>query len=72
MSLREELLQAQIRELQSRNYELQQQLRRQEEEEPLQGFAGVAAHIARRAMENCARRAREKAAKSPTQMEDGK
>ena len=63
MSLREERLKAQIRELQSRNFELEQKLRKEEEEEPLRGFEAVAAY--------CARRAREKAAKAQIQTEVG-
>jgi hypothetical protein len=56
MSLREERLRAQIRELQARNFELEQKARKEEEDEPLRGFEAVAAY--------CARRAREKAAKA--------
>jgi hypothetical protein len=63
VSLREERLRAQIRELQSRNFELEQKARREEEEEPLRGFEAVAAY--------CARRAREKAAKTQIQREGG-
>ena len=64
MSLKEERLRAQIRELQARNFELEQKVRREEEEEPLQGFEAVAAYCARRALEKAA-----KAAKAQIQKE---
>jgi hypothetical protein len=67
VSLKEERLRAQIRELQARNFELEQKVRREEEEEPLQGFEAVAAYCARRAREKAA-----KAAKAQIQREDGK
>jgi hypothetical protein len=65
VSLREERLRAQIRELQARNFELEQKSRREEEAEPLRGYEAVAAYCARRAREKAA-----KAAKAQIQKED--